>query len=174
MYTSFTLIILIKINKNCNTLYLYLLLGLFSLDLQNTTYNISTYYTLIQLLNSKTNLFLLSIFILLVKKGSSQHNFYNVVFLIVFLNFLQMNLFLGEIYKNIFINGILVTNLNSNLLNGLMLIHPIILYIFYLFYVKTFIVKNLKKYTKVLKVPDNKNKPIKVLLHTYISIILGC
>ena len=66
------------------------------------------------------------------------------------------------------------TNLNTNLINGTMLIHPVILYTYYAvllvvvcFFLKTFFKKRCKNFTKKLK----NNFLFKLVI---ISILLGC
>ena len=63
---------------------------------------------------------------------------------------------------------------NSNLLNGLMLIHPIILYYFYTIYIclnKVNLLMCIEKFTK--KTTFKKNHITNTLI-VYTAIILGC
>lgn len=103
----------------------------------NLTYKISKLYNLILKLNSEQNYAILYLIIcfILIYNNSSNHNP-----LMFYLLFCLITL---DLKTNLFYQGGVVTGVNKNLLNGLLIIHPIILYtsyglIFYTTYVKIF------------------------------------
>ena len=63
---------------------------------------------------------------------------------------------------------------NTNLLNGLMLIHPIILYYFYTIYIVTYKVNLTLCIQKFLKKKISKKTYLYNTILVYIAIILGC
>ena len=80
-----------------------------------------------------------------------------------------------EIFKNnyIYLNtgrGLV----NTNLLNGLMLIHPIILYYFYTIYIVTYKVNLILCIQKFSKNKFSKKNYLYNTILIYIAIILGC
>ena len=70
------------------------------------------------------------------------------------------------------VNNLIILNLN--LLNGLMLIHPIILYIFYVFYILVFKVNLLNIFIKFSKRIICFNKNVEICMNIITSIMLGC
>ena len=87
---------------------------------------------------------------------------------------MYLNVMFGDIFtSNSYIISSSVT-LNVNLLNGLMLIHPPILYVFYVFYVLEFKVNTFLKYRKVVKGVLIRYKTVYLSILIYFSIILGC
>ena len=134
---------------------------------------ITTWYQLIGLMNSKDNMFLL----LFITATYACVNYNNSVLFypaatFSFLFFAKTaHIFNKNVFFSINEN---TTNLNTNLINGTMLIHPVILYTYYAvllvvvcFFLKTFFKKRCKNFTKKLK----NNFLFKLVI---ISILLGC
>ena len=97
----------------------------------NTNYNISKFYIFFSKLNSEQNFFILFFLILLINMYFNFNTFnIKLIYMYVFILFLYKNINLLDFYSvNI--------NLNKNLTNGLLVIHPIILYFSYAFYIFT-------------------------------------
>jgi len=98
------------------------------------SFGVSTYYTIGNILNSKCNLFILFILFNTFQLTSykSDANTILVTQLLVNMLILVNMLFLFDINMELFISIFgCVQNTNTNLLNGIMLIHPYILYSYY-------------------------------------------
>jgi hypothetical protein len=151
---------------------LYIFITYFWEDLQNTASNVSIYYRIISLLNSKINLVILIIVLLVVymnvqKNSKGLKNYMYIMF--IYINMLLCNIQRG--YN--FMESDFIT-LNLNLLNGLMLIHPAILYTFYVFHILVFKVNLLNSLGKLNKITISFNKNIDICTNVLLSIILGC
>lgn len=146
----------------------------------NNTY-ISLYYQIISLLNTKDNFIIIYIVYTLIllniffSKNRRKWVYFTLLWLLVVHNvFISTNLhfFTGLDYFN--------NNLNSNLINGIVLIHPIFLYIFYgLFFIKIHLLlkknlifseKNHKQHNNATSTTTNFYPTLLIL----ISLILGC
>ena len=163
---------LIKINRTQSQILLYVLFMFFLKYIHNTKYNLSFYYQLVNLLNNKINL---TITVLVIYSmvcrflKASVGNYLKYSFLPMYLNVI-----IGDIFiSNSYIISSSVT-LNVNLLNGLMLIHPPILYVFYVFYILEFKVNIFLKYKKMVKGVLIRSKTVYLSILIYFSIILGC
>ena len=174
MYVVFLCILfeLIKINKTQSQILSYTLAMFFFQHTYNTKYNLSFYYQLINLLNNKINLTIVvvlvySIVCYFLKQGTN--NYLKYGFISVYLNVVLGDVFIGN---NYLISS--STTLNTNLLNGLMLIHPLILYIFYVFYLLEFKVNTFLKYKKIKRGFLARYKKIYLPIIIYLSIVLGC
>lgn len=99
----------------------------------NNFYNLSYYYQIINYLNTKNNLMLLCMLtlLLLVNKKKTTNQLFPILFLFFWFN---LNIMVVEINQLCIIQNTNKQNINTNLLNGIMLIHPPILYGFYTSY----------------------------------------
>ncbi len=137
--------------------------------------NLSLYYQTINYLNSKNNIAVILLFLALLflnKKKSTKSKYIN---LFSFIMFLYTPLELNQTIL-FFLNN--KANINTNLTNGIMLIHPYILYFFYAiflnFSLSTFKGLFLKK-NKIITIQTySKKKSINSFLAVYLSIMLGC
>lgn len=135
-------------------------------------YNLSSYYQLVSYLNSKSNVLVIFLWILFIifKKEKTFSSF------IVVYGFLYI---MYECSDEIFRNSYTYLNIgrglvNTNLLNGLMLIHPIILYYFYTIYIVTYKVNLTLCIQKFFKNKFLKKTYLYNTILVYIAIILGC
>lgn len=132
-------------------------------------WSLSLYYQNINLLNSKNNLLIIWIFFILLYINFFKNFFYTVVYaFIVF--YLNLNFF--DISESFLTKISNTSSLNLNLLNGIMLIHPIILYMFYSLFVMNIFVKTFLKKEKNCKV--SRLIIIKLTILILVSLILGC
>lgn len=137
-------------------------------------YHISYYYQNISLLNSKDNLCIILIIFLLIfllKNKVLKRNHISIIIIFILLN----SHFLIEVNKPFF-NWLLLnsSNLNNNLLNGIMLIHPYILYFFYGIYLhyiftQTYLYSKFKR-----KQPQGNNEKLFMIFLIFFAILLGC
>lgn len=123
-------------------------------------------------LNSKSNVLVIFLWILFIifKKEKTFSSF------IVVYGFLYI---MYECSDEIFKNSYTYLNIgrglvNTNLLNGLMLIHPIILYYFYTIYIVTYKVNLILCIYKFSKSKFSKKNYLYNTILIYIAIILGC
>jgi hypothetical protein len=140
--------------------------------LNELLYNLSSYYQLVSYLNSKSNVLVIFLWILFIifKKEKTFSSF------IVVYGFLYI---MYECSDEIFRNSYTYLNIgrglvNTNLLNGLMLIHPIILYYFYTIYIVTYKVNLTLCIQKFFKNKFSKKTYLYNTILVYIAIILGC
>ena len=92
-----------------------------------------------------------------------------MLLLLCFVTFTQSN------WKNLFLYYSTTHTININLLNGLLLIHPIILYIVYILYISVVFFKLSFKFKKIYKNPHLYNTNISLLMFTSnVSLVLGC
>ena len=140
--------------------------------LNELLYNLSSYYQLVSYLNSKSNVLVIFLWILFIifKKEKTFSSF------IVVYGFLYI---MYEYSDEIFRNNYTYLNIgrglvNTNLLNGLMLIHPIILYYFYTIYIVTYKVNLTLSIQKFFKNKFSKKTYLYNTILIYIAIILGC
>ena len=169
-YTIFVNII--NSNKVTRQILIYNICLLLVQFLQNTNYNISLYHQLTNTLNTKINITVITIMwiIKLHTLTKTLSLISNLCFIIIYIN-----ITIWDIYINS--NYILTTslfNVNTNLLNGLMLVHPILLYFFYTLYLLKFKINLFTKYCKIWKWYSYNTKNITILLMIYIPIVLGC
>ena len=139
-------------------------------------FNISLYYQTVNFLNTKNNfiLVLVLITILLINvKVKFQYTYISLISL-----WLAIYLY-NSLFNNVNINLYSLlgcfNNVNINLLNGIMLIHPPILYLFYSYFFihifnKWFYVNQRLKYLKSLK----QHKLFIFMFLVLVSILLGC
>ena len=129
---------------------------------------------MVNFLNTKNNVFLLFVVYTLLLKNTFKSNIGVVACLFAFFIFFYLNISL-EKNKLLFCflqNG---SSINTNLLNGIMLIHPIILYLFYNIYLleykvifkKIFFLKGKYVYFK------NKKNYFKGVFLILTAILLG-
>lgn len=139
-------------------------------------FNVSTYYQIISFLNTKNNIYVIYVIflILLDSKLKTKHKKRSFLFLLLFLivinstNLLENNktLLFWLINSN--------NNINMNLMNGLMLIHPILLYTFYVYYIYLTYIKCDITYNKKIIIMKNINHLIYLnCLAVITSILLG-
>ena len=168
IYTIFS----IKNYNNALVVFLfqfYLILFNFS----ENFYNLNYYYQIVNHLNTKNNITYLGIFVLLLLKNKKKKTD-KIFFIIIFSYCCNFNYLFFDI-NQIFLNfNLSKQSINTNLLNGIMLIHPPILYFFYMYflyaiYVNIYIV-GFKKY----KIHNSKAYSYHQSIIIYTSIILGC
>jgi len=140
--------------------------------LNELLYNLSSYYQLVSYLNSKSNVLVIFLWILFIifRKEKTFSSF------IIVYGFLYI---MYECSDEIFKNNYIYLNtgrglVNTNLLNGLMLIHPIILYYFYTIYIVTYKVNLILCIQKFSKNKFSKKNYLYNTILIYIAIILGC
>lgn len=82
----------------------------------------------------------------------------------------------GTVNTNVFSNITSLSTVNTNLLNGLMLIHPVLLYLFYILYlVYTYNLLVLSRSTNIKLICDTRVQSVfLMLIVSYTSLILGC
>ena len=82
----------------------------------------------------------------------------------------------GIVNTDVFSNIISLSIVNTNLLNGLMLIHPVLLYLFYILYlIYTYNLLVLSRSTDIKLVYDTGvQRGFLMLTVSYTSLILGC
>ncbi len=142
-------------------------------------YNISLYYQLINILNTKNNIFIIYLLLLIFFKNSKilERNFIKNTIICILILFLINSNVLLEVNKFFF--SWIPSNtqgINTNLLNGLMLIHPIILYNFYIYllynmYIHIMHIKKVKV-KNFLKKESKSNYTL--FMFIFIAVILGC
>lgn len=132
---------------------------------------ISTYYQIVNYLNTKNNLLVLItiLYIYSLNKNPLRFNIIIILALFIFLynyNLMQVN---KEFYG--FYNDT-NNNLNINLLNGIMLIHPLMLYTYYGLYI--YYITNYYQYIKNVNVLTKKTDIYIMVVMILASILLGC
>lgn len=171
-FSIVTVLLVLKLNNNLNQLYLYMLLITFWEDLQNITFNISLYYTTVNLLNSKANLIILMLVTLLINNIIYKNKFiFNLLPIIILL---YSNNIFENTYLSYFSVSVIFKSINTNLLNGLMLVHPVILYTFYILYLTRFKANTETFFLKSKIPPFYLSKGMELLMAILIAIILGC
>lgn len=154
--------------------YTYVCVYLLYINITNTGHHLSTYYFIVGLLNTKYNIaliFLVSlIFLNFLKKGPMKWP------LIVFIVLLYVNVVPGTVHTNTSSNILAINTVNTNLLNGLMLIHPVLLYLFYVLYLMyVYKLLYLGKPTDTKPTPNTNSQWVGLILSaSYTSLILGC
>jgi len=154
--------------------YTYACVYLLYINITNTGHHLSTYYFIVGLLNTKYNIaliFLVSlIFLNFLKKSPIKWP------LIVFVILLYVNVVPGTVHTNTFSSILALNAVNTNLLNGLMLIHPVLLYLFYVLYlVYVYKLLYLGKPTDIKLTPNTNSQWVGLILSaSYTSLILGC
>ena len=131
----FTILFVVGFFKNLFLKNIYLLINIFICG--NTyciLYNGTNYFNIINLLNTKNNLFFFMFLIFFLKIQIKQAYFYkSTATLIYFVILCSICLYIDNLIPTVFILGGLKGELNTNLLNGLLLIHPPLLYIMYVY-----------------------------------------
>ncbi len=135
-------------------------------------YNISSYYQLINYLNNKNNFIILIILYYLKKINKNKYSVNKILILILLYTLFDYNLI--EVNKLYFIYyNNTNTLININLLNGIMLIHPVILYIYYTSFLYTIHNTYIYMYNVYLYC-NNKTHIYNMSLYILISTLLGC
>ena len=145
-----------KKKLNLIVISIYIMVQLIVYNTPNTFFCISLYYQIISFLNTKNNmLVIILISITFLKNLIKKNNCVSLILLIVFYIFyINTDGYLNKtIYQNIHSN---LTTLNNNLLNGIMLIHPIVLYSFYGIYILEYKVNFKKLNTQIKKIKSKK------------------
>jgi len=153
----------------------YLIFSIFfKNNINTTTYNLSLYYQVINLLNTKNNILVITIITIIVV--ATYYKNINYFLLVWILLLFYLNLLSVGVYKGLFqtLSSNIITT-NTNLLNGLMLIHPIILYCFYvIFLTKIFLVLYLKTSTTTQPRKHSFFWGGGLIYSSYSALILGC
>ncbi len=172
--TAICLLFCFKSKEKNKTLLLliYIILMYLLYKYTYSFYNISSYYQLINYLNNKNNFIILIVFYYLKKINKNKYN-NNKLLIITLLyalydyNFIEVN----KLYFIYYINT--NTSINTNLLNGIMLIHPVILYIYYISFL--FVIHNTYIYIHRLYLyRNNKTHIYYISSYILISTLLGC
>ena len=127
--------------------------------------NFSFWYQIINILNSSSNIIILLILILILKNIGK--NFHKTTILLI------MVLIYKNYQYNIFIHLNSLNSINFNLINGIMLIHPILLYTLYsLFFI---LVLNILIFSKKFLLKNNNliTYSNKLLVITILTLFLG-
>jgi len=144
-------------------------------SITNSFYSLNYFYQIINFLNTKNNMVFLFIILSLVLKNSlkSNNNILKVICIVTWFFYVSVGLDGGRL---VFFYIQHTNNLNTNLLNGIMLIHPWILYFFYVVYLleykvifKRFLFLK-KKYITHVKKKNYTNGSLLIL----VAILLGC
>ena len=155
---------------------IYLLSFVFVYVILHNSFKFGVYYQIVCTLNTKNNfifLFLLQCFFIFFNyKYTWGYTLY--INLLMFFLINQSVFIIGEVNCNVFDFFFKNQQLNTNLLNGVMLIHPVILYLSYAYtiytvFIRYFFFKNFKK--KIIF--KKTNVFIKTCLMLSLSIILG-
>lgn len=160
---------------------LYVLLVLIFLNTPLSSVHVSTYYQIITLLNTKGNVVVLySIYAAIILGYFHRNNKLFWVDLMLLLMFVSYDTFAGNNVHYFTFMGYYGNNLNTNLINGIVLIHPIFLYTFYaLLFVKIWLcyvnctevfLKNYKQHNTYLSTAITFY-PVALILA---ALILGC
>lgn len=133
-------------------------------------FNISTYYEMIGYLGSKNNLLITLVWLYFYRYVQNREFFFKAWSLppLIFI----FNGIYDDIYQNSFIWESKLTN--TQLLNGLMLLHPAILYFYYVSYFYGSKSKVLKKFLKKNKFFKTPSVFVTGAKYSYLSLILGC
>jgi len=136
--------------------------------------NISNYYQIVSFLNTRSNILIiyLIVFFIILNKNKILKPLWLLLLLFVIIlngNFVENNKLLFDWMIQS------PNNLNMNLMNGIMLIHPMILYLFYAYYlyVISFGISRMRIKTKYYANPSKYLDYINISLIIF-SIILGC
>lgn len=136
------------------------------------SYHLTFYYQLISLLNTKNNLNVVFLFILiycgLLNRKKNYLLFFMFVLLLSFVTFTTSN------WKNVILHISIPNTVNINLLNGLLLIHPAILYMFYINYISLGFCNTKLKFKKPYKNTNLNKVYVFLLLSSNTSLVLGC
>lgn len=145
--------------------------------LYNTKINYNTvsyYYQLISFLNTKNNFFILVILLLLFIKNKLKNHqkLLYCIYAYIYIYVLNINLDINKLSFQLFLNNI---NPNLNLLNGIMLIHPIILYVFYSFFLLevVLLLQKINNFSKKVINCTAKQNTLKMCLAILLANILG-
>lgn len=153
---------------------IYLCLIYLLRQLNSLHFNVSSYYQIINYLNSKNNILIIIILLALLIINYSKINKFNY-YIIILVTFFEYNIFDNiSISAFNYINQSEVT-LNTNLINGVMLIHPILLYLYYIlvFYIVYILYNNLKYTNKKIFTKVIDKMLIKTAALILFSILLG-
>ncbi len=149
---------------------LFFFINLYELIDYNLIYKISKLYNFILKLNSDQNYIILFLLFTIILIFNNLYDFNLIIFYIFFV-IITIN-----IKNNIFNFSTINFNINKNLLNGLLIIHPVILYssygmIFYIIYYIFFIKMKFFFYNNIFFF--SKQQYLNTILILLISIFLG-
>lgn len=174
MVTCLGVLSILRFFTKVTQVYTYVCVYLLYINIINTGHHLSTYYFIVSLLNTKCNIALILlvslIFLNFLKKNPVKWP------LIVLVVLFYVNTIPGTISTNTFSNITAISVVNTNLLNGLMLIHPVLLYLFYVLYlVYIYKLLDLSKPTDTKPTPNTNSHWVGLMLSaSYTSLILGC
>ena len=134
---------------------IYVMIQIILYNIPNILFCISTYYQLINFLNTKNNIMVVLLTLIILFKNSFKDSNITILYFITIFWIFYMNI---DSNINQILNQTLssTTAPNTNLLNGIMLIHPVVLYFFYSVYLLEYKV-NLKKLFFQIKKFKSKN-----------------
>jgi len=174
LVTCLGVLSLLRFSTKIIQVYVYVCVYLLYVNIISTGHHLSIYYFIVGLLNTKYNIlliFLISIiFLNFLKKNPKKTP------LTTFIILLYINIMPSTVDTNVFSNIISLSTVNTNLLNGLMLIHPVLLYLFYILYlVYTYNLLVLSRSTSIKLIYDTRVQSVfLMLIVSYTSLILGC
>ena len=153
---------------------IYVMIQIILYNIPNILFCISTYYQLINFLNTKNNIMVVLLTLIILFKNSFKDSNITILYFITIFWIFYMNI---DSNINQILNQTLssTTAPNTNLLNGIMLIHPVVLYFFYSVYLLEYKV-NLKKLFFQIKKFKSKNSNQKILASIFVilyAILLG-
>lgn len=140
-------------------------------------YNITIYYQIVNYLNTKNNINFILVFLLLYTLNKKKEDKELIYIYLLFLFFFRgcSSVEINQVYLYFISNK---GNINNNLLNGIMLIHPYVLYFYYIVFIyyysynvirfcllKLFFLNFLEKQKYLIKT---------LFVVIYTSILLGC
>lgn len=161
-----------KLNVNKFSIVNAYLLVIYIIHKYNYSFTqISSYYQIVNYLNTKNNLLILMVitYLYLINKNSLKLSWVATFLLLVYLHNYDLIQINKEYYGYYFNTN---NNLNVNLLNGIMLIHPLVLYTYYGIYISYII--NICRYTKDVKIIVKKTNIYTMVAMILMSILLGC
>ena len=174
LVTCLGVLSLLRFSTKIIQVYVYMCVYLLYVNIISTNHHLSIYYFTVGLLNTKYNIlliFLVSIiFLNFFKKNPKKTP------LITLITLLYINVIPGIVNTNVFSNIISLSTVNTNLLNGLMLIHPVLLYLFYILYlIYAYNLLVLRRSTDIKLIYDTEiQRGFLMLTVSYTSLILGC
>lgn len=143
-------------------------------NLPNNFYCVSAYYQIVNFLNTKNNVVMLLMLYVIVNFNNTKNALHLGGFgvMIVWLCYLNIIIEVNTVPFSFLGN---LTALNTNLLNGIMLIHPMLLYTFYSVYILGYKVNLQKKIVSTKK--NSKHNDLKFqylnLVIIFYAIVLG-
>lgn len=161
-------------------IYLINLLLLVYWHLNSCFINITAYYQIISYLNTKNNvivilLLLTSLFLIFSRRRFIGYTNYVYITLLVIFLFCVTNSDITKSTNTTLLEN--VTGINTNLLNGLMLIHPPILYFGYSYvffiYIKSICLNKVNYYNNIIHLQLLRSGLLNTAFILLISILLG-